>query len=170
MDTLAPFASRRSRSLALARGSQVVINGAIVTASQPCTIQVEAGAYILAGSAMAHRNAKASDSRQELYLSLLDMGGNPTPNGEEFARLYCLLSEIAADGADQQAQQDCSQCCAALMMRRIEAATHFAASLASSSLAQPQQPKSKAQTKRHVSEDIAFPQPGGLSFQLKSLR
>ena len=152
MDSPAPA---RPKTLNLAPGAQAVINGAIVTAAESCRLNVEPGAFVLVSGLPTPERAKVHDARQELYLSLLDLIRRPRADDEETIRLFRLLSDVAAQGTDQEAKQDCMTCCSALMAGRLVEASRPAARLASSSLAAAKRKTPLASATREVIEASA---------------
>jgi len=118
----------------LAPGSQAVINGALVSAREACTLEVAAGAYILTGRELWPAHAGPRNPSDELYFSLLDCAGDEDRFDEERFRLFALLGEVAAKSGFIARRAECSQCAAALMAGDVQSALDSAARMASSGL------------------------------------
>lgn len=121
----------------LGPGRQAVINGALVTASAPCTLEVGPGAYVLAGQALARDKNALSNPREELYFSMLEAGTDPKRFNEARFRLFRLLSQVVAQDRTYQAQRECALCASALLKGNVEEATQCAARMASARLEEP---------------------------------
>ena len=120
-----------AQKVRLAEGAQAVINGALVTASCPCEIEVCAGAFVLTGRALDRHPAALRNPREELYFSLLEAGAGDERFAEARFRLFGLLSQVVAQEVSYQGQRECSACAAALMTGDAEEAVRCAARLAS---------------------------------------
>lgn len=127
-----------TQTVHLAAGSQAVINGALVSAREACTLEVGSGAYVLTGRGMwAPRRGEQQavrNPRDELYFSLLDCSADAERFGEERFRLFGLLGEVVAQDRTHEGQRECAQCAAALMAGDARAAVQSAARMASSGL------------------------------------
>ncbi len=119
------------QTISLEAGSQVIINGAIVTANSDCTIEVGSGAFVLTGRALWRGRDTVSSPPEELYFSILDVSADPARFAEERFRFFMLLSQIVAQDRTHKAQKECSLCAAALLADDIEEATRSAARMAS---------------------------------------
>lgn len=120
----------RTQTVQLAAGAQAVINGALVTVRQDCTLEVGAGAFVLTGRGLWHGRGKVRHPSEELYFSLLDCGSDDARFHDERFRLFGLLSEVVAQDRSYEAQRECAQCAAALMGNDIKAAVQSAARMA----------------------------------------
>jgi len=121
-------------TIALTQGDQAVINGAIVTASGDCTLEVGSGAFVLSGRSLWSNDDGPHHPREELYLSMLDAGGDTARFTEERFRLFVLLSQVIAQEHSHEAQKECARCAHALMIGNAEDATRSASRLASQGL------------------------------------
>jgi len=118
----------------LAAGAQAVINGALVTAVEPCTLQVGSGAYVLTGRGLWRERQALRNPRDELYFSLLECAADQERFHSERFRLFRLLGEVVAQDRTHEAQRECAMCAAAIMGSDGEEAVESAARLASQSL------------------------------------
>lgn len=118
----------------LAPGSQAVINGALVSAREACTLEVATGAYILTGRELWPAHTGPRNPSDELYFSLLDCAADEDRFDDERFRLFALLGEVAAKSGFIARQRECSQCAAALMAGDVQNALDCAARMASSGL------------------------------------
>jgi hypothetical protein len=119
------------QTLHLAAGAQAVINGALITASEDCTIEVGAGAFVLTGRALWPRRDALRNPCDELYLSLIDCRGDEKRFEAERLRLFGLLSAVCAQDSGVENQRECARCVAALLEGDARAAVASAARLAS---------------------------------------
>ena len=119
------------RTLSLARGGQAVINGALITAEEACTIEVSVGAYVLANRQLRQARSSLRNPGEELYFSLLEVEASATRFEEERMRLFQLLSETASSDIADAHRADCTLCAVALMAGDAIKATDIAARLAS---------------------------------------
>ncbi len=126
----------KSQTVALARGAQVVINGAIVTASEPCTLEVGSGAFVLTGRSLWRGQNSDRKASEELYFSILDAGVDEMRFAKERFRLFMLLSRVVAQERSHKMQKECSLCAAAMIAGNIEDATRSAARLASDGMSE----------------------------------
>ncbi|NQX93910.1 MAG: hypothetical protein HRT64_03130 [Erythrobacter sp.] len=122
----------------LSAGAHAVINGALVSSREACTLEVGAGAYVLTGRALWPAHSAPRNPCDELYFSLLDCVADEERFFTERFRLFALLGEVAAQGALYERQRECSQCAAALMAGDAKAALQCAARMASSRMEEPQ--------------------------------
>ena len=118
----------------LASGARAVINGALVAAREPCTLEVGAGAYVLTGLEMWDADNSPRNPQDELYFSILDCAGDQNRFEREQFRLFALLAEVAAQSGIEAGQRECSECAAALMAGDAQKALKCAARMASSRL------------------------------------
>ena len=124
----------RTQTVHLGPGAQAVINGALVCAREACTLEVGAGAYVLAGRSVWPSRDPLRNPCDELYFSLLDCSADEDRFLSERFRLFGLLSEVVAQDRSYEGQRECSQCAAALMAGDRHAAVQSAARMASSAL------------------------------------
>lgn len=117
--------------LHLAAGSQAVINGALVSARENCTLEVAAGAYVQTGRALWPAGEALRAPRDELYFSILDCGLDDERFEAERLRLFSLLGEVIAQDRGYETQRECSVCAAALMTGDAKAALESAARMVS---------------------------------------
>ncbi|MEM7690035.1 MAG: hypothetical protein AAF291_13525 [Pseudomonadota bacterium] len=118
------------QTLHLAPGARAVINGAVVSAREACTLEVGPGAYVLTGRALWPSPDAPRNPRDELYFSLLDCGGDEERFFAERFRLFSLLSEVVTQDAAFEHQRECAHCAAALLggdpKRAVQCAAHLA--------------------------------------------
>ena len=156
--TLEPAAeaAQRPQIVHLARGGQAVINGALVTASEHCTLEVGSGAFVLTGRALWRNRGEVRNPREELYFSMIDAATSETRFEAAKFRLFSLLSQVVAQDRTHQGQKECSFCAAALLSGRAEEAVQSAARLAADNLAQrhglPGQPMEKRARARSLGQ------------------
>lgn len=124
----------RTQTVHLSKGAQVVINGALVSASDDCTLEVGSGAYVVTGRAVWPGRDALRNPRDELYFSMLDCSADEDRFVAERFRLFALLSEVVAQDRSYEGQRECAQCAAALMTGDRQAAVQSAARMASKSL------------------------------------
>lgn len=130
----APDPAPKPHTVTLAQGGQAVINGAIVTASTDCTLEVGSGAFVLTGRSLWQNRGNLRNPSEELYFSLLDACVSPEQFEEERFRLFALLSQVVAQQRTHEAQQECALCASALIAGQIDDAARSAARLASGRL------------------------------------
>ncbi|MEM6495057.1 MAG: hypothetical protein AAF650_11840 [Pseudomonadota bacterium] len=123
-----------TRTVHLAPGAQAVINGALVSAREACTLEVGAGAYVLTGRALWPAHSALRNPCDELYFSLLDCLVDEDRFFDERFRLFALLGEAAAQDGTLERQSECSRCAAALMAGDPHLAVQAAARMASCGL------------------------------------
>ncbi|WP_299195617.1 flagellar biosynthesis repressor FlbT [uncultured Erythrobacter sp.] len=115
----------------LSQGGQAVINGALVTATTACTLEIGSGGNVLTGRSLWRQSGSERAPRDELYYSMLEASMSKARFEEERFRLFRLLSQVVAQDRSHTAQKECSLCASALISGRIEEATQSAARLAS---------------------------------------
>ncbi|MEE4201152.1 hypothetical protein [Erythrobacter sp.] len=131
-----PDAPPPSQSIVLAAGSQAVINGALVTASDACTLEVGSGAYVFTGRRLWRGDVR--NPHEELYFSVLEASRDEDYFGEQRFRLFALLAQVVAQDRSHEAQKECALCASELLTGNSEGATRSAARLAAMRLgAQP---------------------------------
>lgn len=118
----------------LEAGAQAVINGAIVTATGPCVLEVGSGAFVLAGRGLQRSRDALYHPHEELYFSMLEAGTSPERFDESRYRLFGLLAQVVAQSRTHAAQKECAACAAAMMAGDTKAAIASAARLASAKL------------------------------------
>ena len=128
-----PFPS--TKRVHLASGGQAVINGALVSAREACTLEICAGAYVLTGKGRSPHSDPLRNPRDELYFSLLECSASEARFGDERFRLFALLSEVVAHDRTYEGQRECARCAAALMAGDAQEAVQSAARMASRELA-----------------------------------
>ncbi len=139
----------KPHTINLTRGGQAVINGAVVTASAACTIEVGSGAFVLTGRSLWKDRDPKHNPREELYFSIIDASTDTARfEGERF-RLFTLLSQVVAQCRTHQGQQECALCASALISGNTDEAIRSAARLASERL------ESEANTPISLSEQWA---------------
>jgi hypothetical protein len=117
------------QTLNLAAGSQAVINGALITAHQACSIDVGSGAYVFSGRTLWRDDLR--NPHEELYFSILEASRDADRFAEEQFRLFALLSQVVTQDRSHEAQKECALCASALLTGKREDATRSAARLAS---------------------------------------
>jgi hypothetical protein len=118
----------------LAQGEQAVVNGAMVTASTACTLEVGSGAFVLTGRSLWKDHDPLRNPSEELYFSLLDASVSAEHFENERFRLFALLAQVVLQQRTHEAQQECALCASALIAGNAEDATGSAARLASGRL------------------------------------
>lgn len=115
-------------------GAQAVINGALVSATSVCTLEVGAGAFVLTGRGLWREREALRHPCEELYFSMLEAGSDPERFADSRYRFFNLLAQVVAQTRTHQGQKECSNCAAAMMADDIQAAIESAARLASEGL------------------------------------
>lgn len=155
----APEIAQRPQIIHLARGGQAVINGALVTASEHCTLQVGSGAFVLTGRALWRNREGVRNPREELYFSMIDAATSESRFEAAKFRLFSLLARVVAQDRTHQGQKECSFCAAALLAGRSEEAVQSAARLAADTLGQhrslPGQPREKRERAKLLGKTYA---------------
>jgi len=118
----------------LAAGGQAVINGALVTATEACRIQVGSGAFVLTGRALWRSRNGLRNPREELYFSMLDAAISDARFEAERFRLFALLSQVVAQDRTHQGQAECTLCARALLAGNSDEAVESAARLAAEAI------------------------------------
>lgn len=133
-----PQPAPKPHTVCLAQGGQAVINGAIITASTACTLEVGSGAFVLTGRSLWRASGPARSTArnpsEELYFSLLDASASSKIHEDELFRLFALLAQVVTQQRTHEAQQECALCASALIAGNTEDATRSAARLASGRL------------------------------------
>ena len=118
------------QTLHLVGGAQAVINGAIVTATEDCTLEVGSGAFVVAGRTLHPGNEALRNPHDELYLSLLECSVDRPRFEAKRERLFRLLAYVIGKDPSHTAQRECAMCAAAMDMGDISAAVESASRLA----------------------------------------
>lgn len=118
------------QTVPLARGGQVVINGALITAQEACTLDVASGAYVLTSMTRLRDRKSLRNPREELYFSIIEVADDPARFADEQFRLFILLSQVAAQEPGPVAQKECSLCATALLTGNASDAKRSASRLA----------------------------------------
>ena len=126
--------SPKPQIVSLSQGGQAVINGALVTASTACTLEVGSGGFVLTGRSLWRDRAPKRNPREELYFSILDVCTDAARFDEERFRLFRLLAQVVVQERTHEAQKECSLCAAALIAGNAEEATRSASRLASQTI------------------------------------
>ena len=113
--------SPEPRELCLERGAQAVINGALVTALEPCRLEIGSGAHVLAGRSL-WRERSADDLARELYLLLLEAGMTGDGMRLQQDALFDLLGRLVAQLRSHSAQVQISRCALAIRSGDIDLA------------------------------------------------
>ncbi|QFT76286.1 hypothetical protein [Erythrobacter sp. THAF29] len=121
----------RPHSVYLEAGAQAVINGALVTAVEPCRFEVGAGAYVFSGRALWRDRASGCSPHQELYFSALEAAAGQGSLLEARFRLFQLLGHVVTSTRTLEGQRECSRFASALIDGDIEEVVACASRLAS---------------------------------------
>ncbi|MEP3052171.1 MAG: hypothetical protein ABJP48_05435 [Erythrobacter sp.] len=122
--------------VSLAAGAQAIINGALVTAIEPCQFEVGPGAFVLTGESLSPNNSKPAAPADELYFSLLDAIAVPAQFEPARFRLFAILGRVVEQDRTLQAQEECAICAAAMIAGDPAAALASARRLAQKKEAQ----------------------------------
>lgn len=137
-----------TQTLHLAAGARAIINGALVSTREACTLEIGSGAFVLAGRTIEPGGAGLRNPRDELYLSLLDCRHDAGRLESQRERLFALIGEVVAQDCSHLAQYECAQCAAALMSGDARAALEIAARMAASRMDPPREPARQAHAYR----------------------
>lgn len=118
------------KAITLAAGAQAVINGALITAVEPCQLEVGSGAFVLTGRALWRDQKRNSAAAAELYFAMLEVCARPDEFEPARFRLFALLSHVVAQNRTHQSQRECAACAAALIAGDRERALASAQRLA----------------------------------------
>ncbi len=119
------------RTITLAAGAQAVINGALITASIPCEIEVGSGAFVLTGRSLwRERRAGPDAAAKELYFTMLEASASLGALATIRFQLFALLNWIVSQERTHRAQKECAACAAALIAGDEKAALASARRLA----------------------------------------
>ncbi len=108
-----------------------MINGALITATQDCILEIGSGAHVVTGRGLWRNRGASGDPGDELYYSLLDVATEPAGLETHRFRLFRLLSQVVAQKRTREVQRECTYCASALRSGDIDAATKSAARLTS---------------------------------------
>ncbi|MEP3422634.1 MAG: hypothetical protein ABJN35_12920 [Erythrobacter sp.] len=114
-----------------------MINGALVTATQDCILEVGSGAFVLSGRALWRDRGPKRNPREELYFSMIDAATSEDRFNEERFRLFALLSQVVAQERTHEAQKECALCASALIAGNSQEAVRSASRLAAERLDRP---------------------------------
>ena len=89
-----PPTPSRPHSVYLEAGAQAVINGALVTAVEPCRFEVGAGAHVFSGRALWRDRSSGRSPHQELYFAVLEAAVGEGKLLEARFRLFQLLGHV----------------------------------------------------------------------------
>lgn len=102
------------RTIVLNAGSQLIVNGALVTALDPCRLELGSGAVVLSGQEGA-RDAYGPDPTCELYFALLRASERSGGVSDERYHLFRILAKVVAQYRSHAAQRECALCASALI-------------------------------------------------------
>lgn len=102
------------RQMVLNAGSQLIVNGALVTVLDPCRLELGSGAVVLSGREVA-RGKSGADPTRELYFALLKASETPNGVADDRYHLFHLLAKVVARYRTHAAQRECALCAAALI-------------------------------------------------------
>lgn len=120
----------RPQTINLPKGGQAVINGALVTATLACTIEVGSGAFVLTGRSLRRDPDTLRNPHEELYFSMIDAVTSDDRFHEERFRLFRLLSQVVVQDRSHEGQRQCNLCASALLAGNRDDALKCAARLA----------------------------------------
>ena len=127
-------APRNSQSFALKSGDQIAINGALVTASGDCTLEICPSAAVFTSEGLLA--AKVRDPHIELYLALIQVADDPAQFARERLRLFALLSQIMVEDCSAETEIEVRRCTAAMLAGKPRDAVQSAGALAASQMDQ----------------------------------
>lgn len=130
-----PSISNLLHNHALAKGEQLVVNGALLEAECDCAIAVAQGAYVFTGRRLS--SARVREPHAELYFSLIQLADTPERFAPERVRLFALLSQIVIEDSAEHIQDEAHRCSMAMLAGDLEAATLCAKQLAAAALDDP---------------------------------
>lgn len=111
----------KPRKLVLDAGSQLIVNGALVTALDPCRLELGSGSFVLSGTEASRRKSDADPTR-ELYFALLKASEQENGMVEQRYHLFQLLAKVVARYRTHAAQRECTLCASALISADHKAA------------------------------------------------
>jgi len=117
--------------ISLAEGAQAVINGALVTALEPCELEVGAGSFVVTGRTIDRSRVNLRNPREELYFSILEASADEERFANAQFRLFGLLAQVVAQDCTYHGQRECAAFAAALMAGDSSEAVRCASRLAS---------------------------------------
>ncbi len=93
-----------AHTIPLQAGEQVVINGALVTATGPCELQVSPGAYLFTGRDREPRADTLQSAHSTLYFGLLAAYADPERFDTARYSLFEMLGEVVMEERQAKAQ------------------------------------------------------------------
>ena len=117
------------REVTLRDGEQMVVNGALLAAKGPCTLQVSGGASVLKGKSLRTAAGQPLPAH-ELYYAALAAAGADVRLGESRYNLFALLGGVVAQQRTHAALEDCARFAAALISEDPESLLSAARRLA----------------------------------------
>lgn len=118
----------------LETGAQAVINGALVTAVEPCRFEVGAGAQVFSGRALWRDRSSGRNPHQELYFAVLEAAVGEGELLEARFRLFQLLAHVVMANRTVDGQRECSRFASALIDGDVDEVVACASRLASLSV------------------------------------
>lgn len=136
--------SRTPQFVELDAGAQAVINGALVTAIEPCRFEVGGGAYVFSGRSLWRDRSSISSPHQELYFAVLEAATGEERLLEARFRLFQLLAHVVTANRTLEGQQECSRFASALIDGDTREVVACASRLATLSVSKPKaQPRTR---------------------------
>lgn len=119
-----------ARRIHLETGAQAVINGALVTASAPCWLELSPGAHVFTGRKAERPTGSPQSAYSDLYFALLAASAETEEVQASRYRLMDLLGEVVMQERKPQGQRECSRCAAAINAGQLHVAVESARRLA----------------------------------------
>jgi hypothetical protein len=107
------------QEIELREGDQVIVNGALLSATAACTLRVGCGASVLEGRALLSRAGRPA-AAHELYYAALGASGSEAALAASRLRLFSALGEVVARQRTRAAQVDCTSFAAALLSGDVD--------------------------------------------------
>lgn len=105
-----------AREIALERGEQAIVNGAMLTADAPMRFRVGPGASVVAGKCtLADAKRVPAKTAARLYYATLLCNARDPGMTEERGMLFELLAHCVASFKTREGQDNCNQYAAALV-------------------------------------------------------
>lgn len=127
-----PERKTRPHQVHLEAGAQAVINGALVTALEPCRFEVGSGAYVFTGRSLWRDRSSGLCPCQQLYFAVLEAAVGERDLAEARLRLFQLLGHVVTATRTLEGQRECSRFASALIDGNIDEVVSCAARLAAS--------------------------------------
>lgn len=121
----------------LEAGAQAVINGALVTAIEPCRFEVCAGGHVFSGRSLWRERSSGRSPHQELYFAVLEAAVGEEKLLEAKFRLFQLLGHVVTANRTLEGQRECSRFASALIDGDTKEVVACASRLASLCVAAP---------------------------------